>query len=44
MEGFNVMTTCADKDKQNSSLYDIKGEENTSRTSKKKGKARGGYV
>ena len=29
------MTKCADKDKQNSNVYDIKGEENTSGPSEK---------
>ena len=32
----NKMTTCADKYKQTSSAYDIKGVENTSSTSEKK--------
>ena len=30
------MTTCTDKDKQTSSVYDIKGKKQTSRTSEKK--------
>ena len=38
------MTMCVDKDRQTSSAYDIKGKENTSRTSENKGKARDGYV
>ena len=36
LESINIMITCADKDKQTSSVYDIKGEENTSRTSENK--------
>ena len=34
---------CADKDTQTSILYDINGEENTSRMPKKKKKSRDGY-
>ena len=40
----NEMTTCVDKDKQILSVYDIKGEENTSGISENKEKARDGYV
>ena len=35
---------CTDKDKQKLSAYDIKGEEKTSSTSKKKDNARYDYV
>ena len=36
MESNNETTTCEGKDKQNSIVYDIKGEEKTPRTLKKK--------
>ena len=36
LEGNNKMPTCADKDKQTLSPYDIKDKEKTSRTSKNK--------
>ena len=44
MEIISITTIHADKDKQTSSAYDIRGKENTSRTSEKKEKAREGYV
>ena len=36
LESINVINTCADKYKQNSSAYGIKGKENTSSTSENK--------
>ena len=44
LEGNSETSTCADKDKQTSIAYDIKGGGNTSSTSEKKEKARDGYV
>ena len=44
MEGNNETTTCADKCKQTSSAYDIKGKKKTSITSEKKENSWGGNV
>ena len=44
LEGINITTTWEDKDKQNSSAYDIKGKEKILRMSEKKEKACDGYV
>ena len=44
LESNNKTTTCADKDKQTSIVYGIKGEEKTSSTSENKEKERDGYV
>ena len=40
----NITHTCADKNKQTLSTYDIKDKENTPSNSEKKGKACDGYV